>query len=67
MKMSNEDQEEMWLHFTLIDAAELAHKIGYAEWMELFQLAFLRMKPESKPLTEEERKAQIELLNNWEL
>jgi len=37
--------KEAHLHFTVMDAAELAHEIGYTEWMELFQEAFLKMKP----------------------
>jgi hypothetical protein len=40
--MNEESLEEMHLQFTLMDAAELAHKIGYAEWMRLFVLAYLK-------------------------
>ncbi len=64
----NSDAFEMHLHFTLMDAAEMAHTIGYAEFMELFQDAFIRMKS-NKPrdLTPEEKQHQLSLLNNWEL
>lgn len=64
--MCNEDAFEMHLHFTLMDAAELAHQLGYAEWMELFQDAFIRMKPTSpRELSPEEKQKQLDLLNDW--
>lgn len=68
MKMCNEDAFEMHLHFTLMDAVELAHQLGYSEWMELFQDAFIRMKPTSpRELSPEEKQKQLDLLNDWNL
>lgn len=68
--MENEYNAEMHLHFTLLDAVELAHQIGYTEWMELFQDAFIRNKPTAttpRELTPEEKQRQLDLLNDWEL
>jgi hypothetical protein len=66
--MENEYNAEMHLHFTLLDAVELAHQIGYTEWMELFQDAFIRMKPSTpRELSPEEKQRQLDLLNDWEL
>ena len=64
--MENEYNAEMHLHFTLLDAVELAHQIGYTEWMELFQDAFIRMKPTApRELSAEEKQRQLDLLNDW--
>lgn len=66
--MSNENAFEMHLHFTLMDAAEMAHVIGYSEFLELFQDAFLRtIPPNPRELTPEEKQRQLSLLNDWNL
>ena len=66
--MNDADKFEMHLHFALMDSAEIAHQIGYAEWMELFQDAFLRIKNQPpRDLTPEEKQRQLDLLNDWNL
>lgn len=66
--MRPSDAFEMHLHFALMDAAELAHVIGYADFMELFQDTFLRMKSDkTRELTPEEKQHQLDLFNNLEL
>ncbi len=66
--MRASDAFEMHLHFTLMDAAEVAHTIGYTDFMELFQDAFIRMKSDrARDLTAEEKQHQLDLFNNWEL
>lgn len=62
--MNDKEAFEMHLHFTVADAAEMAHVVGYSEFLELFQKAFLRNKQPPKPLSPEERQA---LFDNWEL
>ncbi len=66
MKYSdNLNQEEMHLYFTLQDAVEMAHKIGYTDWMELFLIAFLKAKPQARELPQEEKQRQLDLFDDW--
>ena len=44
--MNEESLEEMHLHFTLMDAVELAHKLGYDQWLKLFDEAFVKYQQE---------------------
>lgn len=66
--MNDKDAFEMRLHFTVMDAVEIAHAIGYTEFLSLFQDAFLRTKQKTaRELTPEEKQKQQDLLDNWEL
>ena len=44
-KMMSDTEQEMFVHFTLNDAVEVANAIGYAEFLKLFHDAWCRSNP----------------------
>lgn len=43
--MMSDTEQEMFVHFTLNDAVEVANAIGYAEFLRLFHDAWCRSNP----------------------